>query len=49
MSLWSSVAFGVMLDVKEPEQKESFGIEPGSQGRWGNKLIITMTRVQKCS
>ena len=41
MALWSSVAFRVMLDVKEPEQKEGFGIKLGSQGLGANKLIVT--------
>lgn len=48
MALWSSVAFGVMLDIREPGEKESFGTEPGSQGRWGNELM-TMTTARKCS
>lgn len=48
MALWSSVAFGVMLDVKEPEQEEAFSIKLGSQGLWANKLRMTMTVTQKC-
>lgn len=42
VALWSSVAFRIMLIVKEPKLK-GFNINPSSQGLWGHKVIKTTT------